>query len=176
MRARTSASGVFVAFDFDGTPRPLDGNGADGPALDLGAYEFLLATADSNGDGIPDGWCQRFGFSPVAGNVANDDTDLDGASNSGEYVADTNPTNALSYFHIRSIADAPLATVIFASSTNRQYTLSIARTWAAEFGRVFRTSRTFVPPARNNGVDGYQRRAGEILSRRCERAVRIVQT
>jgi parallel beta-helix repeat protein len=120
--AGTNLAG-FMASDFESTPRPLDGNGVDGPAFDVGAYEFLLAAADSNNDGIPDGWCQRFGFSPLAGEVANGDTDLDGVVNSGEYVADTNPTNALSYFHIQSIADAPLATVFFASSTNRQYTL-----------------------------------------------------
>ena len=29
------------------------------------AHEFLLATADSNGDGIPDGWAQRFGFNAI---------------------------------------------------------------------------------------------------------------
>jgi len=120
--AGTNLAG-FMGSDFEGTPRPLDGNGVDGPAFDVGAYEVLLATADSNNDGIPDGWCQHFGFSPLAGEVANGDNDLDGVMNSGEYVADTNPTNALSYFHIQSIADAPLATVIFASSTNRQYTL-----------------------------------------------------
>ena len=39
---------------------------ANGPAFDLGAYEFLLPAADSNGDGIPDGWCDRFGFNPIA--------------------------------------------------------------------------------------------------------------
>jgi hypothetical protein len=120
--AGTNLTGI-VPFDFDGIPRPLDGNATNGPAFDLGAYEFLLATADSNGDGIPDGWCQRFGFNPMATNVATDDPDLDRFDNSGEYVADTNPTNALSYFHIEAISDTPPVMVSFASSTNRLYTL-----------------------------------------------------
>jgi hypothetical protein len=120
--AGTNLAGI-VPFDFDGIPRPLDGNATNGPAFDLGAYEFLLATADSNGDGIPDGWCQRFGFNPVAASIATDDPDLDGFDNSGEYAADTNPTNALSYFHIETISSTLPVTVSFASSTNRLYTL-----------------------------------------------------
>jgi parallel beta-helix repeat protein len=114
---------ALVATDFDGTPRPLDGNGSGGPAFDIGAYEFLLASADSNGDGIPDGWCQRFQLNPLAPDTASADPDFDGLNNSSEYVADTNPTNAASTFHIQGFALTPDATVAFASSTNRLYTL-----------------------------------------------------
>jgi hypothetical protein len=84
-------------FDFDGTPRPLDGNGAGGPALDVGAYEFLLPEADSNGDGIPDGWCQTYGLSPVAPGLGQEDPDHDFQSNAQEYLAGTDPTNSRSY-------------------------------------------------------------------------------
>lgn len=113
----------FLRFDWDGTPRPLDGDGANGPALDLGACEFLLPAADSNGDGIPDGWCWHFGLSPVATDLAAGDPDFDAATTWAEYVADTDPTNALSFFHIQVVSESPWAALGFASSTNRQYSL-----------------------------------------------------
>jgi hypothetical protein len=53
------------SLDPDGIPRPLDGNGDGMVRYDLGAYEFLLATADSNGDTIPDGWVQSHGLNPI---------------------------------------------------------------------------------------------------------------
>jgi hypothetical protein len=41
-----------------------------------------------------------------------------------EYIADTNPTNALSYFHIQSISNnASRPTVFYQSSASREYTL-----------------------------------------------------
>jgi len=51
---RGSASAV-PAHDVDGIPRPLDGD-ADGTARrDIGAYEYLNALADTDGDGHTDG-------------------------------------------------------------------------------------------------------------------------
>ena len=50
-----AAGSPMPAHDADGTPRPLDGD-ADGTALhDIGAYEFLNALADTDGDGLKDG-------------------------------------------------------------------------------------------------------------------------
>jgi hypothetical protein len=40
-----------------------------------------------------------------------------------EYVADTNPTNALSNFHIRGISNATGFAVFYPSSASRNYTL-----------------------------------------------------
>jgi parallel beta-helix repeat protein len=113
----------MVTRDYEGTPRPLDGDGADGAAYDLGAYEFLLAGADSNGDGIPDGWCQRYGLDPLDPTVAGADPDLDRQATLGEWVADTDPTNSLSFFQIDSVSNAPSLTVQFFGSSNRTYTL-----------------------------------------------------
>ena len=56
--AVTNDLGLFVTHDLDSVPRPLDSDGSGGVRFDLGAYEYLLPAADSNGDGIPDGWCQ----------------------------------------------------------------------------------------------------------------------
>lgn len=88
---------TLVSFDLDGTPRPLDGNGTGGTAFDIGAYEFLFASADSNGDGIPDGWCQQYGLDPLAPNLASEDPDQDFQNNWQEYLAGTDPTNPSSY-------------------------------------------------------------------------------
>lgn len=115
---------AWIASDFDGTPRPLDGNGTNGPAFDMGAYEFLLAAADSNGDGIPDGWCERFGFDPLDAGVASGNPDRDAFISLEEYVADTDPTDALSAFRIAAVSNGPPVAVCFLSSSNRCYTLS----------------------------------------------------
>jgi len=111
---------VSVTNDFDGTPRPLDGNGDGNARIDIGAFEFLLATADSNGDGIPDGWTRGFGFNPTDPTVGASNPDNDLHTTLQEWIADTNPTNALSYFRIASVAPA---SVSFLSSSNRLYTL-----------------------------------------------------
>jgi hypothetical protein len=110
--------------DYDGTPRPLDGLGTGVPAWDIGAYEFLLATADSNGDGIPDGWCQRHGLSPVDPGVAESNPDQDPHTTFQEWEADTDPADPESYFRIMRIAGTDPFTVEFLSSADRRYTLS----------------------------------------------------
>jgi parallel beta-helix repeat protein len=117
---------AMVTNDFLGFPRPLDGNGVGGAAFDIGAYEFFLPTADSNGDGIPDGWAQQFGFNPIDSTVATNNADGDLANNLAEWIADTNPTNGLSYFRLERIQPGPPVSVQFFSSTNREYTLLFA--------------------------------------------------
>lgn len=95
--AVTNDLGLFVTADLDGVARPLDGNAAGVARFDLGAFEVLNPVADSNNDGIPDGWCQRYGFSPVSGTMADEDPDQDGQSNRQEFLAGTDPTNRFSY-------------------------------------------------------------------------------
>jgi hypothetical protein len=114
---------VAMTNDFDGIPRPLDGNGNGVAQFDMGAFEFLLASADSNADGIPDGWAQQFGFNPLASNVATNNADGDALNNLEEWIADTNPTNAASFFGIQNIGPAFPFAVQFLSSSNREYTL-----------------------------------------------------
>jgi len=78
----------------------LDGNG-DGAALpDIGAHEFLLATADSNNDTIPDGWTAQFGFYPGSPDLADSDPDADQHTTLQEWIANTNPTNAASVLRL----------------------------------------------------------------------------
>ena len=117
-------SSFAVMYDFDGIPRPLDGNGDRTNAFDIGAYEFLLSSADSNNDGIPDGWTRQYGFNPLDPNVATGNADNDPHNNLQEWIADTNPTNALSFFRLSGISNGPPISVLFPSSLNRRYTLS----------------------------------------------------
>jgi hypothetical protein len=115
-----------ITNDYEQVPRPLDGNGTSGAAYDIGAYEYLLSTADSNGDGIPDGWTWQYRLNPTDPNTATNNPDGDPRTTFQEWVADTNPTNALSYFRIAAISNLAPVTVRFSSSSNRQYTLSYA--------------------------------------------------
>jgi hypothetical protein len=114
---------TLAGYDLDGVPRPLDGNGDGLARPDIGAYELLLPTADSNGDGIPDGWIWQFGLNPTDPTVAAGNPDGDPHTTLQEWIADTNPTNAFSLFRIEAIEPGPPVSVRFLSSTNRQYTL-----------------------------------------------------
>jgi hypothetical protein len=58
-------------------------------------------TQDSNTNGIPDWWEMQY-FGNLS-QPANGDYDHDGVSNYAEYIADTNPTNSLSYLHLTGI-------------------------------------------------------------------------
>jgi hypothetical protein len=94
----------LITHDYDSLPRPVDGQGDGITRFDIGAYEVFLPTADSNNDGIPDGWCVRYGLSPSAANMASEDPDHDGRTNLQEYLADTDPTDANSFLRTFEIA------------------------------------------------------------------------
>jgi hypothetical protein len=115
---------IGITDDFDGVPRPLDGNGDGLARFDIGAYEQLLPTADSNSDGIPDGWTWSYRLNPADPNLAAGNPDGDAHTTFQEWVADTDPTNALSCFRIEAIALGPPTTLQFSSSSNRYYTLT----------------------------------------------------
>ena len=117
---------ALASVDPDGIPRPLDGNGDGTARYDLGAYEFLLATADSNGDGIPDGWVQNHGLSPIDPGVASGNPNGDPFTTLHEWIADTDPTDPQSYLRIASFDFGPPFTLRFQSSSSRRYTLSSA--------------------------------------------------
>jgi hypothetical protein len=84
----------------------------------------VVADIDSDNNGLPDYWEEQY-FHTLTGTSPTADPDGDGMSNLQEFMADTNPTNAASYFHVQSIAKNPGGgmAVSYLSSSNRVYTL-----------------------------------------------------
>ena len=106
--------------------------GPQGDAIRSSNYVRLVrggnsSGADHVGDGIPDGWRRQYfggdGTATNSASCASCDADQDGVSNFNEYIADTNPTNAASYFHIQYITFATGLTAFYQSSGSRKYTL-----------------------------------------------------
>jgi hypothetical protein len=81
--------------------------------------------SDTNGDGLPDSWQIQFFGSISSPNAApGADPDRDGFSNLQEYLAGTNPTNALSYLKLDSVEVAGSSTLIhFTAVAGKWYTL-----------------------------------------------------
>ena len=122
---------IAITNDYDGVPRPLDGN-LDGVArTDMGAYELLRSEADSNNDGIPDGWIWQHGLNPVAIDVAGGNPDNDPHTTLQEWIADTDPTDASSFFRVTEMTNGAAFSLAFSSSSNRLYTLSSATNLAS---------------------------------------------
>lgn len=114
--AGADLSALFL-FDLAGVPRPLDGNGDGVVAFDMGAYEFDLRST------ISWAWFSQHGLDPGAAGTLAADPDHDGRTTYQEWVADTDPTNAWSCFHVTSIVTGPPVSVSVESSATRLYTL-----------------------------------------------------
>jgi hypothetical protein len=116
-----------ITTDIDGTPRPLDGDGDGVAAPDIGAYEYVNLSADSDGDGLTDGQeLVVLGTSPVKSH-----SDDDPASDYNEYIAGTDPRDGSDWFHITGLSGTAIE---FTTSANRSYTLQsctnlVAGTW-----------------------------------------------
>jgi PKD repeat protein len=107
-------------------------NAPQGDAVRIYNYVRLVRGGDNSsidhvGDGIPDWWRRQYfggsGTTTNAASCASCDPDHDGVSNYYEYIANTNPTNALSYFYIQSVTNTAGFTVFYQSSASRDYTL-----------------------------------------------------
>ena len=80
----------------------------------------LMVNFDSDVDGLPDWWEKKYTNSATS-MVATNDSDSDHFSNLQEYTADTNPTNAASFFEMSGFLASTNQTVYFTGSTARQY-------------------------------------------------------
>ena len=80
-------------------PRRFFGGSFDGydRNASFGIPNWVLGDTDANG--LPDWWELQY-FDVLTGTPTNGDADHDGGSNLNEYLTGTNPTNAISYFHI----------------------------------------------------------------------------
>ncbi len=85
----TSASGVECTTDEDCGDNAYCG--ANGYCVKVDDWD-----ADSDNDGMPDWWEERYGLNPFDPADAFEDLDGDGASNLEEYLAGTDPTKASS--------------------------------------------------------------------------------
>lgn len=115
--AGTNQPWMVGAADFDGFARIVDG------ATDLGAYEYDGDRYDSDGDGIPDNWEVRHGLDPTNPADAFDDYDGDGFTNYEEWIADTNPRDEHSFFHLVGIDTVSSFEITFVCTNSRLYSL-----------------------------------------------------
>ena len=90
------------------------------PAYASWATNVMNPMGDLNGNGIPNYWEEQYSGT-ITGLVASADIDGDGFSNLQEYIADTNPTNAASFFEMSGFMVSDSETVFFTGSTARQY-------------------------------------------------------
>lgn len=109
--------------DLEGRPRPLDGDANGSAIIDMGCYEHLKRSADSDGDTMLDGWEDDYGLDPTNPADASGNLDGDPSDNAGEHDADTDPLDPLDWFRIVSVDKPPHFTVHFESSADRFYTL-----------------------------------------------------
>jgi hypothetical protein len=130
--------------DLDGRPRIAGGT------VDMGAYEY-----QGPGTGEFTAWLQQYGL-PTDGSADYTDTDHDGHNNWQEWVAGTDPINALSVLWFASPVITPTnVTLAWASVTNRTYSLEQATNLggAPAFSVLCRQT---CRPARHHELDGNQ--------------------
>jgi len=110
---------------FDYLIDPLNPDIDDDQLLDGDEFVWgtLVDVRDSDNDLLGDGWEVLYGLNPLVINNITLDVDGDGYNYYEEYLADTNPTNALSYFNISGIIPGTPVRVFYESSAHRVYSL-----------------------------------------------------
>ncbi len=115
-----------VTNDLEGVWRPLDSDRDGVAAPDVGAYESINGLADSNTNGLLDGWETHYFGSPLSAADPWDDADDDGALNHEESTADTDPFSASSRLRVSGMAwdgESSWVVAVESTSTGRLYTV-----------------------------------------------------
>jgi len=84
---------------------------------------YVTVLADADTDGLPDVWEAAYGFATNNNADALLDADGDTMSNWAEYIAGTNPTNALSYLKVDWLSGGETVQIQFQAVSNRTYTV-----------------------------------------------------
>jgi hypothetical protein len=130
-----------------------------------GYLEILPAFYDFNFDGLDDVFQRQYFFPFTQTNAApTADPDHDGFNNTAEFIAGTNPTNALSLLKLTSVTKAANGTTLaWQSVTNRQYQLMsrtnlVTGTWQNVGGvqSPTGTNATFLDTSATNGAHFYR--------------------
>jgi uncharacterized repeat protein (TIGR01451 family) len=93
---------------------------------DFDTAATVASDGDSDNDGMPDAYETQHGFNPFDAADALIDSDGDKVLNLYEYIADTIPTNASSFFEAQAVSVTSTATVVFSGSLSRVYTLQFS--------------------------------------------------
>ena len=130
----TTNSAYLVHFDhFSASPNGL---GLFPATVQDGLITFADRSASSWNDGIPDSWRLRY-FSSASSplSAANLDPDGDGASNSAEFVAGTNPQDAASKLQLLTSSKPDLNgfTLRWPTVLNKQYVIECSAALAGDW-------------------------------------------
>ncbi|NIP95671.1 MAG: hypothetical protein GWO24_20390 [Akkermansiaceae bacterium] len=115
---------------------------------------LTVSAADSDGDGLPDGW-EAYHTGNPTGMVATADDDLDGVNNFDEGTAGTDPTNRHSVLvtDLPAIPNASGVTLRWSSVTTRVYSISQSTNLLSGF-LPFITGIQATPPVNEEHVPG----------------------
>lgn len=128
-------SGLIAGDGVSGNDRYLSGNvlGSAAAGTLAGNYGFNVVAltgqriglpgADSDRDGMPDVWENKYRFDPASSGDAAGDGDRDGLGNLEEYVAETDPGDPASCLRADGSAEGSGFVVRSPMSSNRVYTL-----------------------------------------------------